>query len=92
MNLNRVPLIVFYYDNKILNKLEELHLNVTYKSKKMNFAVFFVNRNEEHRVRNILQSTKGYRTILNSPIFDDDFNQLEDTFSEFKEEYQEEKE
>lgn len=74
MAVNRMCYIVFYQGKHVLTKLETLPLNLTYISQKQNYAVFYADQNQENNIKKQLKEVKGFKHMMNSPIFNESLN------------------
>lgn len=73
MAANRMCYIVFYQGKHVIEKLESLPLNLTYVSKKLNYAVFYCDENQEPNIKKQLKDVKGFKHMGPSPLFDENF-------------------
>jgi len=71
---NRMSYVVYYRGNQVLKKLEQLHVDVAYISKKLSYAVLYMDKELEHKVRKALRYTKGFKFFETSKTFDESLN------------------
>lgn len=74
MLVNRMSYVVFFKGKHVINKLNELPLDVVYISKKKRFAVIYTDKSNENQIRKTLKKTKGFKGFTQSQTFDESYN------------------
>jgi uncharacterized protein YlbG (UPF0298 family) len=79
MILQRTPLIIFFHikeENRVLQQLEKLKINIVYVSKKLTYIMSYINKEDEKFIRRKLLDIKQVRGVIPSVLFDEDFNNI----------------
>lgn len=71
---NRMGYVVFYRGNQVIKKLEQLPVDVTYTSKKLDYAIVYADSTYESKLKKTLKFTKGFKHISPSKTFDETLN------------------
>ena len=59
MQVNRMSYIVYIKNNEVIKRIEELDVNVVYKSQKQKYATIYFDRAKEKEIKLALEKMKG---------------------------------
>ncbi|MDY0346334.1 MAG: DUF2129 domain-containing protein [Acholeplasma sp.] len=59
MQVNRMSYIVYIKNNEVIKRIEELDVNVVYKSQKQKYATIYFDRSKEKEIKLALEKMKG---------------------------------
>ncbi len=71
---NRMSYVVYYRGNQVLKKLEQFPVEISYISKKLSYAILYMDKELEHKIRKMLRFTKGFKFFEPSKTFDESLN------------------
>lgn len=71
---NRMSYVVYYKGNQVLKKLEQFPVEISYISKKLSYAILYMDKELEHKIRKTLRFTKGFKFFEPSKTFDESLN------------------
>ncbi len=74
MLVDRMSYVIFFKGNRVIDKLNNLPLDVAYISKKKRFAVIYTDRANEDSIKKALKNVKGYKGFTLSQTFDENLN------------------
>lgn len=74
MVVERMGFIVYYRNKQVLKRLNTLPVNVSYISNKMNYAIFYGDKNKEKNYFNNLRKVKGFQKLEQQLIFNEELN------------------
>jgi len=72
--VERMGFIVYYRNKQVLKRLNTLPVNVSYISNKMNYAIFYGDKNKEKNYFNNLRKVKGFQKLEQQLIFNEELN------------------
>lgn len=74
MEVARMAYIVYYRGSNILKRLRRMPVNVAYRSKRMNYVVFYGDLNQERNYFNQVKNVRGFIKLEKSDAFNVDLN------------------
>lgn len=74
MDVNRMLYVVYYKGKGVVNRLERLPINIAFISNKLNYALFYGEKDSQKTYYNHLKNIKGFNKIEQSPLFDEELN------------------
>ncbi|WP_026391496.1 DUF2129 domain-containing protein [Haploplasma modicum] len=74
MDIERMLYIIYFKGNHIIKKIETLPVNVSYVSKKMNYATFYGEKSGEKNYFNQLKNVKGFLKFEKSESYNEEVN------------------
>ena len=74
MAVERMGYIVYYRGRNIARKLKRMPVNIAYISRRMNYAVFYGNKDSEESYLNNLKRTRGFVKLEASEMFNESLN------------------
>lgn len=66
--------IVYYRNKQVLKKLNTMPINISYVSEKMNYAIFYGDKDKEKNYLSNLKKVKGFLKLEQQPIFNEELN------------------
>lgn len=74
MYANRMAYVVIYFGKQVPNVLSTMPVDVSYISKKQNYAIFYGDRAQENQYKNKLKDVKGFKFFGISLLYDENLN------------------
>lgn len=74
MLVDRMSYIIFFKGNHVVDKLNDLPVDVTYVSKKKRFVVVYADKSNEESIKKALKDIKGFKGFTPSQTFDENLN------------------
>jgi uncharacterized protein YlbG (UPF0298 family) len=74
MLAERASFVVFFRGKQIINKINELPVDIAYQSSKSNYVVIYADKKEEENLRIQLKKIKGYKGFAPSYLYDETRN------------------
>jgi len=74
MNANRMSFVVFYQGKRVIDKIKNLPVDVSYISKKQNYAILYGDLEQAENLRKKLRAVKGFKFIGPSHMYDKNLN------------------
>ncbi|QWB95856.1 DUF2129 domain-containing protein [Mycoplasmatota bacterium] len=74
MLAERASFVVFFRGKHMMNKINELPVDVAYQSDKSNYVVIYADKKEEENLRKQLKKIKGYKGFAPSYLYDETRN------------------
>lgn len=74
MHANRMAYVVFYKGKHVIKRIKTLPVDISYVSKKQNYAIVYGDAGQEQALKKQLKNTKGFKYIGPSRLFDENLN------------------
>ncbi len=74
MYTKRMSYVIFYQGKHVLEKLKNLPVDVTYISKKQNYAIVYADEDQEQALKKQLKDVKGFKFFGPSQMYDQNLN------------------
>jgi len=76
--VNRMAYIVYFQDKKFVSRLKDLPVNISYISKKSEYAIFYGEKTLKKAYLNKLKTFNGFIDLEDSLLFNEEYNFMVD--------------